>query len=158
MKLRRLGALVVLLGAAFALLIGSGALDVRVIWRGNDAVAGDWFGRSEPAQGAAPAAKPFWKTQEAAAEATAPHGAPQSFADLAERVSLGVVNIQTSKTVTGGSRPQAVAEATEIWNPTHFSRRIVPQLREGGASEAQIEALLEANPRRFFAGEPLPAR
>jgi phosphotriesterase-related protein len=50
-----------------------------------------------------------------------------------------------------------LAEATEIWNPTHFSRHIVPQLREGGASEAQIEALLEANPRRFFAGEPLAA-
>ena len=59
----------------------------------------------------------------------------------------------------GEPLPRALlAEATEIWNPTHFSRRIVPQLREGGASEAQIEALLEANPRRFFAGEPLPAR
>jgi phosphotriesterase-related protein len=53
---------------------------------------------------------------------------------------------------------ELLAQATEIWNPTHFSRRIVPQLREGGASEAQIEALLEGNPRRFFAGEPLAAR
>jgi phosphotriesterase-related protein len=53
---------------------------------------------------------------------------------------------------------EVLARATEIWNPTHFSRRIVPQLREGGASEAQIAALLEENPRRFFAGEPLAGR
>ena len=51
-----------------------------------------------------------------------------------------------------------LAQATEIWNPTHFSRRIVPQLREGGASEAQIAALLEDNPRRFFSGDPLAER
>jgi phosphotriesterase-related protein len=59
----------------------------------------------------------------------------------------------------GEPLPRAMlAQATEIWNPTHFSRRIVPQLREGGASEAQIDALLEGNPRRFFAGEPLAGR
>jgi len=42
--------------------------------------------------------------------------------------------------------------ANPIWEPTHFSRRIVPKLRAGGASEAQIEALLVDNPRRFFEG------
>jgi phosphotriesterase-related protein len=51
-----------------------------------------------------------------------------------------------------------LAEATAVWNPTHFSRRIVPRLREGGASDAQIDALTVENPRRFFAGEPLPPR
>jgi phosphotriesterase-related protein len=57
----------------------------------------------------------------------------------------------------GEPLPRALlAQATEIWNPTHFSRRIVPQLREGGASEAQIAALLEDNPGRFFAGTPPP--
>jgi len=51
----------------------------------------------------------------------------------------------------------AIAEAmTAIWNPTHFFERIVPQLREGGATEDQIEALLVDNPRRFFAAEPPP--
>jgi phosphotriesterase-related protein len=50
---------------------------------------------------------------------------------------------------------EVLAQATEIWHPTHFSRRIVPRLLEGGASEAQVEALLVDNPRRFFAGEPL---
>lgn len=44
----------------------------------------------------------------------------------------------------------------KVWNPAHFLTRIAPRLREGGASEAQIEALLVDNPRRFFAGEALP--
>jgi phosphotriesterase-related protein len=39
-----------------------------------------------------------------------------------------------------------------LWEPTHFTRRIVPKLRAGGASDAQIEALLVDNPRRFFEG------
>ncbi len=43
------------------------------------------------------------------------------------------------------------------WHPLHFLRDVAPQLREGGASEAQIQALLVDNPRRFFAGEKLPA-
>jgi predicted metal-dependent phosphotriesterase family hydrolase len=50
---------------------------------------------------------------------------------------------------------ELLAQATEIWNPTHFARRIVPQLRDGGATEAQIDALTTENPRRFFAGEAL---
>jgi phosphotriesterase-related protein len=43
----------------------------------------------------------------------------------------------------------------KIWNPLHFHLRIVPRLREGGASEADIQALLVDNPRRFFVGEAL---
>jgi phosphotriesterase-related protein len=43
------------------------------------------------------------------------------------------------------------------WHPLHFTRTIAPQLRERGASEAQLRALLVDNPRRFFAGEKLPA-
>lgn len=49
--------------------------------------------------------------------------------------------------------PEMYAEAIKVWNPSHFFERIVPQLREGGASEAQIERLLVGNPRAFFAGE-----
>lgn len=52
--------------------------------------------------------------------------------------------------------PERFAKMQETWNPTHFLTRIVPQLREGGASEVQIEALLVGNPRRFFAGEAIP--
>jgi phosphotriesterase-related protein len=46
---------------------------------------------------------------------------------------------------------------SQVWNPLHFSRRVAPKLREGGATEQQIEALLVDNPRRFFAGEKLGA-
>jgi phosphotriesterase-related protein len=50
-----------------------------------------------------------------------------------------------------------LGEMTERWNPTHFSRRIVPRLLDAGVGDAAIEALLVDNPRRFFAGEPLAA-
>jgi phosphotriesterase-related protein len=53
--------------------------------------------------------------------------------------------------------PALLAPMVEVWNPTHFSRRIVPQLREAGVTDTEIDALLVDNPRRFFAGEPLPA-
>lgn len=46
------------------------------------------------------------------------------------------------------------AQMEKVWNPLHFHERIVPRLRNGGASEAQIQALLVENPRRFFAAEP----
>jgi phosphotriesterase-related protein len=51
---------------------------------------------------------------------------------------------------------EILVQMEKVWNPTHFVTRIVPKLREGGASDADIEALLVDNPRRFFAGEALP--
>jgi phosphotriesterase-related protein len=53
--------------------------------------------------------------------------------------------------------PDAQRRFAESHTPLHFTRRIAPKLREGGASEAQIRALTLDNPRRFFAGEKLPA-
>jgi phosphotriesterase-related protein len=54
--------------------------------------------------------------------------------------------------------PPAIAEQmAKVWNPSHFSERVIPQLREGGATQEQIDRLLVENPRRFFAGEKLPA-
>jgi phosphotriesterase-related protein len=53
--------------------------------------------------------------------------------------------------------PAAFAAMEQIWNPLHFTRRIVPRLREGGANDEQIEALLVDNPRRYFAGEKIGA-
>lgn len=48
--------------------------------------------------------------------------------------------------------------AVQVWNPSHFFERIVPQLRDHGVTEGQIDALLVDNPRAFFAGEkPQPA-
>jgi len=51
--------------------------------------------------------------------------------------------------------PAMLTEAQALWNPTHFTRRIVPQLRDAGIADADIDALVLANPRRFFAGDPL---
>lgn len=54
--------------------------------------------------------------------------------------------------------PPAVEEAmTQSWNPSHFSLRIVPKLKDRGVTSEQIDALLIDNPRRFFAGEKLAA-
>jgi phosphotriesterase-related protein len=53
--------------------------------------------------------------------------------------------------------PEAIAPMLEAWQPTHFLDNIAPRLREGGAEEAAVEALLVDNPRRFFSGDPLPA-
>jgi phosphotriesterase-related protein len=53
--------------------------------------------------------------------------------------------------------PAVEAALAETWNPSHFSLRIVPMLKEQGIGEEQIERLLVDNPRRFFAGESLSA-
>jgi phosphotriesterase-related protein len=42
-------------------------------------------------------------------------------------------------------------------DPLHFTNVITPQLLEAGVSQAQIDAMLTENPRRYFAGEALPA-
>jgi serine protease Do len=114
MTARRFGTFVLLAAIAGALAVVSGVLDVQVDWRwsDNDARAIDLFGseEEEAAQPEAPAT-PFWSEQPAAAPPAAPSpGAPVSFADLAERVSPGVVNIQTSKTVVGAAMPRSFEE------------------------------------------------
>ncbi len=38
------------------------------------------------------------------------------------------------------------------WRPTSIPKKIVPQLRAGGLTEADIETILVDNPRRFLAG------
>jgi phosphotriesterase-related protein len=51
--------------------------------------------------------------------------------------------------------PEILAELMKVWNPSHFSTRIVPRLKDGGASDADIDRLLVQNPRRFFEGGDL---
>lgn len=48
---------------------------------------------------------------------------------------------------------EILAAMESVWKPTHFVEQIAPRLRDGGATEAQIDTLLVDNPRRFFAGE-----
>jgi phosphotriesterase-related protein len=43
-----------------------------------------------------------------------------------------------------------------LMDPTHFSKKVVPQLLEAGVSAAEVDTLLVDNPKRFFAGEKLP--
>jgi phosphotriesterase-related protein len=54
--------------------------------------------------------------------------------------------------------PPAVLQAmNQVWNPTHFTLRVIPMLKEAGVADEAIERLLVGNPRAFFAGEKLPA-
>jgi len=84
------------------LLVVSGVLDVRIDWRSNEARAIDFFGSDEDDAAETPdvaaGGEAFWKDG-SNLPAMVPNGLPASFADLAERVSPAVVNIQTSRTV-----------------------------------------------------------
>ena len=96
-----------LCATAIGILLASfGGLDIQVSWRGNDAQALDFFDKDE--NGDTAGAEPFWR-ENGAAEPIVPNGVPASFADLAERVSPGVVNIATSRTVVHNA-PRSVEE------------------------------------------------
>jgi phosphotriesterase-related protein len=49
-------------------------------------------------------------------------------------------------------------KASGDWPPpyTYLFTDFVPMLRQRGLSDGEIFAMLDDNPRRFFAGEPLP--
>ena len=81
-----------------AILIASGQLDVQITWRDGVAEAIDLFGKDDAESDAA--AEPFW-AEGPGAEPIEPVGVPNTFADLAERVAPGVVNISTERTITG---------------------------------------------------------
>ncbi|MEZ4332950.1 MAG: phosphotriesterase-related protein [Myxococcota bacterium] len=49
------------------------------------------------------------------------------------------------------------ALSADAFDPTFFSRKIIPRLRDEGIAEEAIQALLVANPRRFFEGDKLAA-
>ena len=84
-------------------------------------------------------------------------------ASLAQLISAGagdrvVVSHDSVWCWRGQPFPPAVEAAmAKQWNPTHFSLRIVPKLKDRGVTDEQIDALLVDNPRRFFAGDKLPA-
>ena len=105
MKTARIGTVLLYAAAAVILLAGGGVLDIRIDWRDNVAQALDLFGGDEEEEQAAPAGEPFWRENGTGITGVPPEGVPSGFADLAERVSPGVVNIQTSKTVHGQSFP-----------------------------------------------------
>jgi serine protease Do len=119
MKALRVSTAFLCLTAIGLLLASFGGLDIEVSWRGNDAQAIDFFNKDK--QGDDANAEPFWR-EDGAVEPIIPKGVPASFADLAERVSPGVVNIATSRTVVQNT-PRSLEEfffGTPFGNPHGF--------------------------------------
>lgn len=116
-------------GAAVALLMASGAVDVRVSVRDNVARALDLLGDDAGPNLATPA---LWKEGSSEPPAAPPLGAPPSFADLAERVSPAIVNIQTKRTLK--AREGSLRHPLEDFfgrQPLFRDRRNVPALGTG---------------------------
>ncbi len=90
------------------------------------------------------------------------HPDDERAASLARLIEVGagdrVVVSHDSVWCWRGQPLPAAAEAamSAVWNPSHFSLRITPKLKELGVTEEQIDALLVDNPRRFFTGDKLP--
>jgi serine protease Do len=99
--MRRFGTVLLLVAAASILLVESGVLDIQLTVKSNDAQAIDLPWSKKKPEPEPVAADPFWK-EGSERQAVTPPGVPNSFADLTEELSPAVVNIQTSKTVTGG--------------------------------------------------------
>jgi len=59
---------------------------------------------------------------------------------------------------TTGVKAGAIKVATGGWLPpyTHLFTNFVPMLKDRGLSDHEVDAIRHDNPRRFFAGEPLP--
>jgi serine protease Do len=115
-------------GLAVALLVASGLVDVRVSVRDRVAGAIDLFGEEQ--QPPAAVAEPFWEEKGGEDKALPPAGAPGSFADLAERVSPAVVNIQTKRKLTpGGARHPLEELFPQFQIPREF--REMPSLGTG---------------------------
>jgi serine protease Do len=112
---------------AVALLIASGVVDVRVSVRDRVAGAIELFGDEK--QPPAARGEAFWR-EGGSEPAPPPSGAPTSFADLAERVSPAVVNIQTSKKISAGGEPHPLEE---FFGPglRQFMPREIPSLGTG---------------------------
>ena len=51
--------------------------------------------------------------------------------------------------------PGMLESVPEAFDPTHYDRKIVPLLKERGVTDAELERLVVANPRRFFEGGKL---
>jgi serine protease Do len=131
-----------LLGVVLAVLLASGALKVDVRWHPNGAFALDLFGKNDAAasqeETAAPAGEPFWQ-QGSGKAPVVPRGVPNTFADLAEASSPGVVNISAEKIFTGHPLeewfgiPNFPFQAPEQGMPRERSERkhVVPSLGTG---------------------------
>lgn len=53
--------------------------------------------------------------------------------------------------------PGMLESVPDAFDPTHFDRKIVPQLKEKGITDEQLDRLVVDNPRNFFDGAKLDA-
>ena len=138
MKRGRFATLALVASAVVIALVASGIFEIRIQLGTRNAEAIDLFGGEEK-EPATPA-EPFWQESTGEAEVAPPAGAPASFADLAERVSPAIVNIQTSTTVGAGSGRGPRHPLEEFFGPPFgefFQReRTVPSLGTGFAISA----------------------
>src|SRR5262245_45894501 len=88
-------------GAVIAATVATRVPDVQVSWGDTGAHALDLFGSKDDkkADGAS-GGDPFWQ-EGSNREPITPRGVPNTFADLAESTSPGVVNISAEKTIVG---------------------------------------------------------
>ncbi|PLW68956.1 phosphotriesterase family protein [Pseudohalioglobus lutimaris] len=90
----------------------------------------------------------------------------QRVENLAEMIRRGwvqqmVVSHDCVFCLKGRPFPDALLASMDtdvLFNPTHFHRHIIPQLKQHGVTDQHIHTLLVENPRRYFAGQPLPAK
>lgn len=87
----------------------------------------------------------------------------QRVENLAEMIMRGwtkqlVVSHDCVFCVKGKPFPDSLLETVDmdvLFNPTHFHRHIIPQLKARGVTDEQINTLLVDNPRRYFSREPI---
>lgn len=53
---------------------------------------------------------------------------------------------------SGSVAQDLLSQAAPNWNFNHISDQVLPALREAGVSDADIDAMLVGNPRRYFGG------
>ena len=49
--------------------------------------------------------------------------------------------------------PEAALPLVADWHPSHLFKNIIPELKKGGVTDAQITSIIKENPRRLFSGE-----
>ncbi len=116
---------------AAVLLVASGVIDVRVDFRDNVAKAVGLL-EDETGAKATPVAAPFWRDGSGQPPAEAPRGAPQSFADLAERISPAVVSVQAERTVRADERREGPRSPLEEFFGPFGPFQFGPQLPRAG--------------------------
>ncbi len=128
--MRRFATILLILTGAVILLVASGAIEFHFDWDSNAAQAIDLFGKGDSQEAAEEIpTEPFWR-EDSGREPISPRGVPSGFADLAERVSPAVVNIQTSKTVKGG-----------VQLPRHFEEFFGNPFGQGFQHEYKVPSL-----------------